>query len=75
LIGVGGLGIGYPGLNVPDDGNILCELGGRYLQGIGDVYESKSHSKLMKQFAEYAKRYNMEIIASYQAGKIRKGGQ
>ena len=41
---------------------MLCELGGRYLQGTGDVHESKSHDNLMNRFAEYAKQYNMKII-------------
>ncbi len=71
LIGVGGLGVSYLGLNMPSDSEMLCELGGRYLQGTGDVHESKSHDNLMKRFAEYAKQYNMKIIASYKAGKFK----
>ena len=65
LIGIGGIGISYPGIDLRHDGDILCKLGGRYLQGTSDAHESKSHSQLIQKFSEYAGKYNAVVIEYY----------
>ena len=69
LIGVAGLGLEYPPLNLSREGHILCEFGGRYIQGTSDVYESEAHADLASKFAEYAKSYNAVIIEYYNRKK------
>ena len=65
LIGIGGLWLGYPALNMPKDGDILCKFGGRYIQGTSDVSGSVSYARLEAMFVKYAKVYNEVIIDYY----------
>jgi len=67
LIGIGGIGVGYPGLNLKIEGDILCELGGRYLMGTSDGQEGRSHAALILKFGKYAEKYNAEILRFYRS--------
>lgn len=69
LIGVGGIGLEYPSLDLSKEGHILCEFGGRYIQGTSDVYESEAHAHLSSKFAEYARSYNIVVIQHYNRKK------
>ena len=65
LLGVGGIGIGYPGLGGIEDVPILCALGGRYIEGTSDGIEGVEHAQLMEAFRLYAAEYNSVILAWY----------
>ena len=65
LLGIGGFGLEYPSLDKSKDGHILCEFGGRYIQGTSDAYENESHAELISRFVEYAEAYNLVIINYY----------
>jgi len=65
LVGITGIGLEYPSLDKSKEGQILCEFGGRYIQGTSDVYESDVHAQLISKFTEYAKAYNAVIISYY----------
>lgn len=62
LIGIGGLGIRYPGLDKKSQGDVLCRLGGRYIQGTSDALEGKSHAMLIANFLQYAESYNAYVM-------------
>lgn len=64
LLGIGELGIIYPGLENMD---LLCKVGGRYIEGTSDVIEGEEHAKLMQKFREYAEKYNKLIISTWES--------
>ena len=67
LIGIGGFGINYPGIDMRKEGFILCKLGSRYLKGTSDAKEGDSHMKLIQRFNKYAEIYNTQILEFYQS--------
>jgi hypothetical protein len=73
LIGIGGLGIRYPGLDKKSQGNVLCRLGGRYIQGTSDAQEGESHAMLNTKFLEYAESYNAYVMRHKSTFRIIKG--
>ena len=62
LIGIGGLGVTYPGLKNME---LLCKIGGRYIEGTSDMIEGKEHADLIEKFREYATKYNKIIINTW----------
>ena len=67
LLGIGGVGIGYPALKNKED---LCRLGGKYFDGTSDAIESKGHSALMQKFRRYAEAYNSAMLRKYHNNEI-----
>lgn len=67
LIGIGGFGISYPGIDMRIDGEVLCSVGRRYLQGTSDAQESHAHAELIQNFKIYAEVYNKKILGFYKA--------
>ena len=71
FLGVGGLGVSYPSINMSRDVNALCEYGGRYIEGTSDLYEGSEHMALSSKFLKYAQSYNQYVI-DHHYEKIRK---
>ena len=67
LLGVAG---GLGGIDFGVDRALTCELGWRFVEGSGDVWERPSHTELMQSFHEYAKVYNSTIADAYLNGQI-----
>ena len=64
LIGIGELGITYPGL---ENMELLCKVGGRYIEGTSDMVEGEEHANLMRKFRKYAEEYNKIIISTWES--------
>ena len=65
FLGIGGLGVIYPSIDMGRDVNALCVYGGRYIEGTSDLYEGSNHIALSSKLLEYAQSYNQYVIDHY----------
>ena len=71
LLGVVGFTIEFPPLDKFKDDEILCALGTRVPNGLGDVVESDEHNELMTKWYRYAVKYNKVIVHAYRSSEIK----
>ncbi|TDF35665.1 hypothetical protein EYS14_19870 [Alteromonadaceae bacterium M269] len=71
LLGVVGFTIEFPPLDKFKDDEIICALGTRVPDGLGDVIESDEHNELMTKWYRYAVKYNKVIVHAYRSGEIK----
>ena len=61
FLAVGGFTVMVPEVDRFAEDELICKYGTRFIDGTSDAIERGEHERLMAEFVEYSRKYNLEM--------------